>query len=91
MNGWENAFLLGGKQVVLPPNLARIIPSDPINKNTFYSLTDILQLQKETYNIQALNDLGTIMVGQTFLAQLFSNPAAYVYTNFVPVKGGIWL
>lgn len=27
------------------------------------------------------------MVGHTFLAQLFFDPAAYVYTTFFPVKG----
>lgn len=54
--------LLGGKQVVLPPNPTRIVPLPPINKNSFYSLTDLLQLPKETYDMQALKDLGTIMV-----------------------------
>lgn len=34
-----------------------------------------------------LGQLGAMMVGQTFLAQLFSDPAAYVFTNFVPTKG----
>jgi hypothetical protein len=62
MNGGGNPALLGGKQVVLPPNPARIVPPPPINKNSFYSLTNLLKLPKETYDIQALKDLGTIMI-----------------------------
>ena len=40
MNGGGNPVFLGGKQVVLPPNPARIIPPNPTNKNSFYSLTE---------------------------------------------------
>lgn len=62
MNGGGNISLLGGKQVVLPPNSARIVPPFPANKNNFYSLTELLQLPKEQYDNQALLDLGTIMI-----------------------------
>jgi hypothetical protein len=62
VNGGGNPALLGGKQVVLPPNPNRIPPPSPVNKNSFYSLTDLLQLPKEQYDIQALKDLGTIMI-----------------------------
>jgi len=62
VNGGGNPALLGGKQVVLPPNPNRIPPPSPVNKNSFYSLTDLLQLPKEKYDIQALKDLGTIMI-----------------------------
>ena len=40
VNRGGNPALLGGKQVVLPPNPNRIPPPSPVNKNSFYSLTD---------------------------------------------------